>query len=192
MPPKTRFSREEIINAAFEIAIKEGFNKITARSVAERLNSSVAPIYVNFKTIDDLNAAVVEKVLTIPEKLIAEQNGASLFEKVGKASIVFARKYPVLFRELVMKPNPYMPAYETVQEAMVEALGEDEDMRDLSLEERRKLFLKMQIFQTGLSVMIANGNMPSWLDQKSAEDLLMETGEELLNIIKINRKENEQ
>lgn len=35
MPPKTKFDREAIVEAAFEIAKEEGFAGITTRSVAK-------------------------------------------------------------------------------------------------------------------------------------------------------------
>ncbi|MDQ1275658.1 MAG: hypothetical protein QG610_1233, partial [Euryarchaeota archaeon] len=172
MPPKTKFDREAIIEAAFDIAKEEGFAGITARSVAKRLHSSVAPIYINFATIDDLVKAVVERVFALSDELLAKQKGSDLFENIGKASLAFAREYPVFFRELVMQKNPYMASNEAVQDAMVEALAEDETMRGLTYDERKRLLLKMRIFQTGISVMAANGNLPSWLDNQAAEELL--------------------
>jgi len=101
MPPKNKFTREEIIEAAFEFAKEEGFSKITARSVASRLNSLVAPIYANFKAIDELVQAAVQRVFTLSEELLAKQKGENLFENIGKTSLAFAHDYPVLFRELV-------------------------------------------------------------------------------------------
>jgi len=192
MPPKNKFTREEIIEAAFEVAREEGFSKITARSVASRLNSSVAPIYVNFKTIDELVQAVVQRVFALSEELLVKQKGQNLFENIGKASLAFARDYPVLFRELVLKPNPYMTSYEETEKAMVEALKENEEMKGWNVEERRRLLLKMRIFQLGLSAMVANGHVPSWLDDQESEKLLMETGEQLLMAEQIKRKEDKQ
>jgi len=189
MPPKTKFDKEAIVEAAFAIAKEEGFAGITARSVAKRLRCSVAPIYLNFGTIDDLIKAVVERVFALLDEMLKKQKGPDLFENIGKASLVFAREYPVLFRELVMQKNPYMASYETVQEAMVKALAEDENMRGLTYDERKRLLLKMRIFQTGISVMAANGHLPSWLDDQAAEALLMETGEDLLRIQQIKHKE---
>ncbi|KKH93617.1 TetR family transcriptional regulator [Methanosarcina sp. 1.H.T.1A.1] len=189
MPPKTKFDKEAIVEAAFAIAKEEGFAGITARSVAKRLRSSVAPIYLNFATIDDLIKAVVERVFALSDELLAKQKGPDLFENIGKASLVFAREYPVFFRELVMQQNPYVASYETFQDAMVEALAEDENMRGLTYEERKFLLLKMRIFQTGLSVMVANGHLPSWLDDQAAEALLLEMGEDLLRIQQIKQKE---
>lgn len=191
MPPKNKFTREEIVEAAFEIAREEGFSKITARSVAGRLSSSVAPIYVNFKTVAELTQAVVKRVFALSEELMAKQKGQNLFENIGKASLAFARDYPVLFRDLVLKPNPYMVSYEETEKAMVDALKNSEEMKDWTTEELRKLFLKMRIFQLGLSAMLANGHIPSWLDKEESEKLLIETGEQLLLAEQIKRKEDQ-
>ena len=192
MPPKTKFNKEAIVDAAFEIAKEKGFSGITARNVSDRLGCSVAPIYVNFATIEDLTAEVVQRVFAISDQLLAKQKGLNLFENIGKASLDFARGYPVLLRELVVQPNPYMDSYETVETAMIEALAEDESMAGWTIDERRHLFLKMRIFQLGLSVMVANGQVPSWLDEKAAEKLLMETGEDLILMQTLKREERKQ
>ena len=190
MPPKSKFTREEIVEAAFAIAKEEGFSKITARSVANRLKSSVAPIYVNFKTIEELTQAVVQRVFALSEGLLAKQRGQNIFENIGRASLTFARDYPVLFRELVLKPNPHMASYEETERVMVDALKENEEMKGWTMEERRRLLLKMRIFQLGLSAMVANGHVPPWLGEKESEKLLMETGDQLLLAEQIKRKED--
>ncbi len=192
MPPKSKFSREDIVEAAFEIAKEEGFSKITARSVASRLNSSVAPIYVNFETIEELVQAVVRMVFALSEELLAKQKGQNLFKKIGRASLAFARDYPVLFRELILTPNPYMASYEETEKVMVEALKDNSEMKDWTMEERRRLLLKMRIFQLGLSAMVANGHVPSWLDEQEFEKLLMETGDQILLVEQIQRKEDKK
>jgi AcrR family transcriptional regulator len=190
MPPKTKFDKEAIIDAALAVAKEVGFSGITARNVAARLQSSVAPIYVNFATVDDLVEAVVQRVFAISDELLTNQKGESMFEKMGKASLAFAREYPVLFRELSIQPNPYMASYGSIENAMLEAMAEDEIMRDWTLEERRRLFLKMRIFQIGLSAMVANGHVPSWLDNQEFDQLLMEVGDDVLLAHQIKRKEN--
>lgn len=190
MPPKTKFNKESIVEAAYELAKEKGLSAITARSVANRLGCSVAPIYVNFATIDDLTKAVVRRVFTFTDELVAKYKGANFFENIGKASLAFAREYLVLFRELTMEPNPYMASYETVENSILEALAAEESMRGLSLDERRRLLLKMRVFQMGLSAMVANGHLPAWLDDRQAEELLMEVGDELLSIQHIKREEN--
>ncbi|MGF7056811.1 TetR/AcrR family transcriptional regulator [Brassicibacter mesophilus] len=192
MSPKVKFSKEDIVDAAFEIGKEKGFSGITARSVAKRLGCSVAPIYVNFETIDELITAVVEHVFAVSYEFLAKEKGSNLFESMGKASLAFAREYPIFFRELVMKGNPYMTKYEAVENAMVEALETDESMKEWTISERKRIFLKMRIFQIGLSTMVANGYLPSWLNNQDAEQLLLEVGEELLLAQSIRRKEEQK
>lgn len=190
MPPKTKFDKKAIIDAALEVAKEKGFSGITARSVANRLHSSGAPIYVNFATIGDLVDAVVQRVFAISEEFLAKQKGGRVFENIGKASLAFAREYPVLFRELSIQPNPYMVSYETIENAMLEAMAEDEAIKGWTLEERKRLLLKMRIFQMGFSAMVANGHVPSWLDNQEFDQLLMEVGDDVLLSHQMKRKEN--
>jgi AcrR family transcriptional regulator len=190
MPPKTKFDKNAVVDAALEVAKEKGFSGITARNVANRLHSSVAPIYVNFSTIEELVEAVVQRVFAISEELFAKQKGQSLFENMGKASLAFAREYPVLFRELSIQPNPYMALYETIENSMIEALTGDEALQSWTLEERKRLLLKMRAFQIGLSVMVANGHVPSWLANQEVDELLMEVGNDVLIAQQIKRKEN--
>jgi hypothetical protein len=82
-------------------------------------------------------------------------------------------------------------SYEETEKAMVEALKNNEEMKDWTTEELRRLFLKMRIFQLGLSAMLANGHLPSWLNEGESEKLLIETGEQLLLAEQINRKGDE-
>ncbi len=139
-----------------------------------RLNSSVAPIYVNFATVDDLVEAVVQRVFAISEELLTKQKGKSMFENIGKASLDFAREYPVLFRELSIQPNPYMAFYETIENTLLEAMAEDEAMSGWTHDEHRRLLLKMRVFQMGLSAMEANGQVPSWLNNQEFDQLRKE------------------
>ena len=190
MPPKIKFTKKVIVDAALEIAKEKGLSHITARSVANRLHSSVAPIYVNFANIDDLVEAVVKQVFTMSEELFEEEKGESTFEKMGKASLTFAREYPELFRELVIQPNPYMASYEDIENSLVDALMQDQTMNGLTFEEAKRLMLKMRAFQVGLSVMVANGQVPSWLDDQEFDALLMEVGDDVLLAYQIKRDEN--
>ncbi len=192
MPPKNKISKEEIIEAAFQIAKEEGLSGITVRNVAKHLGCSIAPIYVNFETIDDLTNAVTMRVLDISKELLAEQKGLDMFENIGKASIAFARKYPVLLRELIMRPNPYMDSYETFETDMLEMLNRDEMMCNWSIEEQKSLLLKMRIFQTGLQVMIANGQLPSQMDEKTTDALLMETGADFFRAQQMKQREKNE
>jgi len=188
VPPTTKYDKERIVEAAFEIAKEHGFSGISTRVVAKRLGCSVAPIYVNFATIEELTAAVVQRVFALFDELMAAHTSDDPFENVGKASLAFAREYPVLFRELALEPNPYMASYEQVETGLLALMAEDEMMREWTAEERRLLLLKMRVFQMGLSAMVATDHMPSWVDEKAVDELLMETGAEIRTAQQLKRR----
>jgi AcrR family transcriptional regulator len=188
MSPKPLFNRETIIDKGLMIAKKEGLKAITARRIAKELKSSVAPIYVNFETIDDLIHAVVLKVFQMTEAIILNTEGNSTFEKIGKASLHFARNYPMLFRELSIEPNPYMASYEIVENMMIESLKNDSTINFLSEEKLKMLFLKLRIFQMGLSVMISNGQKPNWMSDHDMENLLISFGDDMRDLLNMKEK----
>lgn len=191
MPPKEKFTKEHILESAFQLAAEEGFRSITARSVAKRLGSSVAPIYTHYPAISALTEAVASKVFALSDDMVAEAQGKDLFEKVGHASLTFARRYPVLARELLLQPNPYMERYSDVEERLLPLLAEDPSMKDLRPEGRRRLLLKMRVFQTGLLALVANGHTPDWMDAEALDHLLFEVGDELTRSANAGKKEED-
>lgn len=189
MAPKTKFDRESVINTAFDIASKEGFSAVTARSIAKRLGSSVAPIYVNFETLDDLIDEVVKRVFSLSENMLKAQEGRSYFEKVGKASLEFAKRYPVFFRELLLKPNKYTASYEETEDLILYEMSKDNELKGLDKKELKLLLLKMRIFQLGLSTMAANSSIPSWIKSEEFDSLLFNTADELIYASKKRKDE---
>jgi len=180
MPPKTRFERSDIVEAAFSIACERGLDAIKARHVADRLGSSVAPIYDKFATMDDLIGAVVGHVLSLSQALLEEQRGGSVFENIGRASLAFAREYPLLARDLALKPSPWISNREEQDQALVEKMDEDPELAGWSTTERQSLLLQMRAFQMGLMLMTSNGQVPSWAQDIDLVQLLMETGRDLV------------
>lgn len=59
MPPKAKFTKEEIIEAALEITRSEGFQALTARALGTKLGSSSRPIFTLFQNMDEVQQEVV-------------------------------------------------------------------------------------------------------------------------------------
>lgn len=45
MPPKAKFTKEQIVNAALDIIRENGTSELTARALGKRLGSSACPIF---------------------------------------------------------------------------------------------------------------------------------------------------
>lgn len=50
MPPKARFTKQMIEDAAFELAKQRGIEAVAAREVAKALNMTVTPIFGSLPT----------------------------------------------------------------------------------------------------------------------------------------------
>lgn len=181
MAPKKKFSKEEIIDVAFNIAKEEGIDSITIRKVAQKLGSSIAPIYVNFNDIDELIMAVVEKTMQLSETLLKEQNSGEPFRDIGIASLRFAKEYSVLFRDLIVKNNPYMNYDLHNNDMIIEQMKVDPMLTGFTKEELQTILLKMRVFQTGLSTMIANGLLPANFDDEMAINMLDSVAADVIN-----------
>lgn len=184
MAPKKKFSKQQIIDAAFEIAKVEGIDSVTIRKVAEQLGSSIAPIYVNFKDVEELKRAVVKKIVEQSQQMIQEQNSGNPFADIGIASLKMAMEYPVLIRDFVLKPNEYLKDYDQEMGGdLVSLMQQDPQLEGFTEEELMTILLKMRIFQTGLTLMVANGLLPDDFDldemielsDSVAEDVILTT-----------------
>lgn len=188
MAPKKKFSKEKIIDAAFEIARMEGIDSITVRKVADRLGSSIAPIYVNFKDIDELIAAVIRKINEVGQKMYLAENSGNSFRDIGVASIKFAKEYSVLFRDLIMKNNQHMKGYDQDMGGfLIEEMRKDPDLEGLPDEMLMNILLKMRIFQLGLSVMVANGLLPEDFNEDMIIGILESTGSDIVTAAKLQK-----
>jgi len=62
-PPRKRLTREEIVQAALEIAEEEGVKAVSMRKVARRLNAGTMSLYHYVRTKDDLLALMDDAVM---------------------------------------------------------------------------------------------------------------------------------
>ena len=181
MGPKIKFTREQIIDVAFEIAETEGINGITMRKIAEQMGSSVAPIYVNFKNVEELNEALLERIIKVSQQLLSEESSGNPFYDMGKVSLRFAAEYGTIFRDLVMTNNSRIKVYdEKVIPALIEQMKQDPELEGFTVDELQIILLKMKIFQLGLSVMVANGSLLREYGLQDLMDLLSSAANDVI------------
>ena len=101
MPPKPKFSREEIITAAYEIARERGIEAVVAREVAEALHTSVSPIFSMFSGMDELRQELYARAKREHSAYLREcLRFRPAFKAFGLRWIRFAEEEPHLFRLL--------------------------------------------------------------------------------------------
>ena len=190
MPPKKKYSRQQIVDTAFELAKVDGIDGLTTRKVADELGSSVAPIYVSFDDIKDLKKAVAKKTFVVSREMSKKEVTGDRFLDIGIASLRFAKEYSVLFRELVLKKNDYMEDYDQeLGNEIIQEMSNEKELRGFNDEELMMILLKMQVFQLGLSVMVANDLLPEDFDEETQIELLESMGTAVINSTRLNKEE---
>lgn len=151
MPPKTTFSRENIIKAAFELVEERGLQELSARKVAEKLNSSQAPIYTQFKNIEDLKVEVLTQAKEMMLEFVKKPYTDKPFLNIGVGITIFSRDHQNLFQ-----------AISGIKEVMIEVLDylteqmmEDPRFTNVPNEKRRSILKKMTIATLGLADFMA-------------------------------------
>lgn len=187
MGPKIKFTKQQILDAAFEIAKAEGIDNITMRKIAEKMGSSVAPIYVNFKNINDLIEALIERIISISQQILSEESTGNQFYDIGRASLRFAMEYSVLFRDLVMKNNHYIKDYDKKMiPVLINEMKKDPELEGFTEDELKTILLKMRIFQLGLSVMVANDLLPEDYKEQDLMDLLSSAANDVVQSARVS------
>ena len=58
MPPKPKFTREEITAAALRVISRNGITALTAQALGQELGSSSRPVFTVFKTMEEVRQEV--------------------------------------------------------------------------------------------------------------------------------------
>ncbi|XID95541.1 TetR/AcrR family transcriptional regulator [Paenibacillaceae bacterium WGS1546] len=180
MPPKVKFSKDAIVEAAFEIAKAEGIDQITIRKVADRVGSSIAPIYVNFPDIEALKQAVRVEIRELSQQLMSVKHSPDPFLNIGIASLKFARAYPVLFKSLAMDKAALQGEVGLPMEQVLGEMRKEPAIADVPDEEMMAFLFRIRAFQLGLSIMDLNGSLPEQADEAWLIDMLDQTAADLM------------
>lgn len=160
MPPKAKYTREEIINKAFEMTRKNGIESVVARELGKELGTSSSPIFTAFKNMEELQHEVRKVAMREFETYVRDAvNYTPAFKYVGMKMIEFAMKEPKLFQLLYMREHDGNETYamligelgDTV-EVCIEIMQKD---YALSKEEAQLLFRQIWLHTFGICVLLA-------------------------------------
>ena len=170
MPPKCKFTREEIIQAALDIARNEGVSAVTARALGAKLMSSSKPIFSVFENMDEVQAEVQKAAKALHAEYIQvglQQKPA--FKGVGMQYILFAIKEPKLFQLLFMSEQPQKPSVEgilpIIDESYDQILQSIQNGYGLGKKDAENLYRHLWIYSHGIAVLCAT-NMCSFTTEE--------------------------
>jgi AcrR family transcriptional regulator len=158
LPPKTSFTKERIVECGFEIVRREGLGALSARRIAGELGCSTRPVYGSFRSMKELEAAVLEKARDYALSYFArEAEGTnSPFLGLGLRYFRFSREEPELFRLLYMEGGmgDTFGSMTRRFSPLLEKIRQEPGLGDLSEAELRQMGTDSWIYTHGLVAMI--------------------------------------
>lgn len=162
MPPKTKITREMILDAAFEIAREVGIKNVNARTVSNKLGCSTQPIMYLFATIEELREAIYHLAVEYQTKYIMPSiEGKGTMFEVGMGYVRFAAEEKHLFRLLFQSDHfSQQTLGELVDDpsaqSLINALSE---AYNISHDEAKDAFMVRFLMVHGMASMLANNSM---------------------------------
>ncbi len=172
MPPKFKFTREEIISSAVELVRCDGMEALSARNLATALGSSPKPIFGLFEGMCEVRDGVIKYASSLYESYIKEDMESGKYPPYkgsGMAYVRFAREENNLFKLLFMRDRTGEKISDGKEDLrpliniIMENTGLDEERAYL-------LHLEMWIYLHGIATMIANSYL-EWDESFISETL---------------------
>lgn len=161
--PKTKITREMVVDAAFDIARTIGIENVNARTVAEKAGCSTQPVMYHFARIEELKRAVYEKADRFHSDYLMSianpEEGTML--GIGLNYIRFAICEPNLFRFL------FQSGY-AVDNSLLEMVDSEElkpllammsTAMEMTVEQTKEVFVTIALFAHGYASIIANNSL---------------------------------
>ncbi len=160
MPPKPKFTREEIVQTALDIVSRKGVEALTAKELGDALGSSARPIFTVFAGMKEVQEAVRAAAMRRFESF-AEQRlpGMPLFKQVGMQMVLFGAQEPKLYQLLFMRENRNAVRFDDVFGELGptadNCIGRLREEYDMSEAEAKLLFENVWIYTFGVGALCA-------------------------------------
>lgn len=193
MPPKAKFTKEQIINAALDIIRENGTSELTARALGKRLGSSACPIFTVFDNMEEVLTETVKAAKMLYNSYVQEGlKAAPAFKGVGMQYLNFSVREPKLFQLLFMTEQAQNPTMENVLPIIDDnypiILKSAEDCYNLTQNDAERLYRHLWIYTHGIAALIAT-NMCTFTPEEMGK-MLTEVRTSVLNQIKVGASDD--
>lgn len=160
MPPKPKFTKEEIVQTALEVISKKGVEALTAKELGDALGSSARPIFTVFRSMkevqDEVRAAAMHRFEGFAQKKLPNM---PLFKQVGMQMVLFGAKEPKLYQLLFMQEDRNAVSFDDVFGALgptaETCIGLIQAEYNMSVEDAKLLFENVWIYTFGVGALCA-------------------------------------
>ncbi len=175
MPPRFKFTKEEIIESAFKIVRGKGWGALSTRSLADKLGSSARPIYSFFGSITELEEEIVKKAVDLLYKYMTRKRTGDPWLDHGIGYVMFALKEKHLFRAVNDENHiVFQKKYgDLIWNTLTSSLSDYPGFQGLSEEHIYKIQVTRWLFAHGLAFQVSNPPPGTW-DIKTINTVMKE------------------
>lgn len=160
MPPKAKFTKEEIVNTALSIIRRDGVEALTSRALGQALGSSARPIFTVFESMQEVQQETVLAAKALYREYVERGlQDTPAFKGVGAQYILFAMQEPKLFHLLFMSEQPSLPDLNgilpAIEESYEEILNSVQIPYNLDKETACRLYQHLWIYTHGIASLCA-------------------------------------
>ena len=163
MPSSPKIKKEDMLQAALEIIIQDGYAALNIKAVAKKLECSTAPISWQFGGMDGLRQELIPFAEQYVEKTYYSfsENEFVTFEQRGKGTIDLALEKPYLFRFLYMgERRPHLITGFELQPDDSDGINvykKIADMLEITVKQAMDFAMTMMVYTQGIGTLIASG-----------------------------------
>ncbi len=160
MPPRAKFTKKEIIQAAMQIVREHGLDAVTSRELGKQLGSSACPIFTVFSNMEDVKNEIIAEAKEIYKEYVTEGLKQEVaFRGVGFAYIKFAINEPKLFHILFMseqsEPTDIEHTLMLLEGNYEEILYSVKEPYGLQEEDAKRLYQHLWVYTHGIASLCA-------------------------------------
>lgn len=106
MPPKPKYTRDQVAAAAFEIIRQDGLSALTARELGKRLGTSASPIFTVFSGMEEVKLAARELAMEEFRQYVGDYTQYTpAFKRIGVMLVSYGLHRPEQFKLLFMQEH---------------------------------------------------------------------------------------
>ena len=160
MPPRPKFTREELIQAALELAREGGLETIVARNLGKKMNTAPSTIFTHFSSVEEIRQAVMDMAREIYNGYVEEGlNMVPPMKGFAVQYIRFAMEESNLYSMLFMNKREDFKYVDFIineghYERIITAAKKD---FSLNSEQAEFVYHNMWAYAHGIAVMSATG-----------------------------------
>ncbi|MGN1134587.1 MAG: TetR/AcrR family transcriptional regulator [Oscillospiraceae bacterium] len=162
MPPKAKFTKEQIIKAALDVVSEKGAQALTAKELGAALGTSTTPIFTVFDSMQEVQDSVM---LAAMERFEEYAHKAAhikpVFKQVGMQMILFAKEEPKLYQLIFMSSISEAQTFDDIYSHLGSVADECLDVLqkdyELSKDNAKTLFEHVWIHTFGIGALCATG-----------------------------------